>query len=51
LAILVGCVLGPLTYLFDPDSSLLVTGLVAGSLGYWVDRRWLRKRHTAAGSR
>lgn len=43
LAILLGCVLGPITYVFNPDSSLLVTGLVAGSLGYWVDRQWLRR--------
>jgi hypothetical protein len=46
-----GCVLGPLTYWFDADSSLLVTGLVAGSLGYWVDRRWLRKPQIASGAR
>ncbi len=49
LAIVMGCVLGPLTYWFDADSSLLVTGLVAGSLGYWVDRRWLRKPQIASG--
>ena len=44
LAIVLGCVVGPLTYLVNPDMSLLVTGLVAGSLGYWVDRRWWRAR-------
>ena len=49
LAIVMGCVLGPLTYLVDPDSSLLVTGLLAGSLGYWIDRRWLRPRRSAPG--
>jgi len=49
LAIVMGCVLGPLTYLADPDSSLLVTGLLAGSLGYWIDRRWLRTRRSAPG--
>lgn len=49
LAILIGCVLGPVTYLVNPDSSLLVTGLVAGSLGYWVDRRWLRPRSACQG--
>lgn len=42
LAIVMGCVLGPLMYLLDADTSLLTTGLLAGSLGYWVDRRWLR---------
>ncbi len=51
LAILMGCVLGPLTYWFDPDSSLLVTGLVAGSVGYWVDRRWWRKPQATSGAR
>ena len=44
LAIGLGCVLGPLFFLLDPDSSLLLTGLVAGTLAYVVDRRWLRPR-------
>jgi predicted branched-subunit amino acid permease len=42
LAIVLGCLLGPGFYLWDSDTSLLTTGLVAGSLAYWVDRRWLR---------
>jgi predicted branched-subunit amino acid permease len=42
IAIGLGCVLGPMFYLWDADSSLLATGLVAGTLGYVVDRRWLR---------
>jgi predicted branched-subunit amino acid permease len=45
LAILLGCTLGPMFYLWDKDSSLLVTGLVAGSVAYWVDRQWIRRRH------
>lgn len=51
LAIVLGCVVGPLTYVFNPDSSLLVTGLVAGTLGYWVDRRWCRPRQAAQRGR
>jgi predicted branched-subunit amino acid permease len=43
LGIAFGCVLGPAFYLWDADSSLLTTGLVAGSLAYAIDRRWLRK--------
>jgi predicted branched-subunit amino acid permease len=44
LAIGLGCVLGPFFFLLDADSSLLLTGLVAGTLAYGVDRRWLRPR-------
>lgn len=44
LAIGLGCVFGPIFFLLDPDSSLLLTGLVAGTLAYVVDRRWLRPR-------
>lgn len=44
LAIGLGCVLGPLFFLLDADSSLLLTGLVAGTLAYAIDRRWLRPR-------
>jgi predicted branched-subunit amino acid permease len=44
LAIGLGCVLGPLFFLLDADSSLLLTGLVAGTLAYAIDRRWLRSR-------
>jgi predicted branched-subunit amino acid permease len=44
LAIGLGCVLGPLFFMLDADSSLLLTGLVGGSAAYLVDRRWLRPR-------
>jgi predicted branched-subunit amino acid permease len=44
IAIGLGCILGPVFYVFDADSSLLLTGLVAGTLAYVVDRRWLRPR-------
>jgi len=44
MAIGLGCLLGPMFYAFDRDSSLLLTGLVAGTLAYAVERRWLRQR-------
>ncbi len=44
LAIGLGCVFGPLFFIFDADSSLLLTGLVAGTLAYVIDRKWLRPR-------
>jgi predicted branched-subunit amino acid permease len=42
IAIGLGCLLGPLFFVWDADSSLLVTGLVAGTAAYVIDRRWLR---------
>ena len=42
LAIVLGCVMGPVFFLWDADSSLLSTGLVAGTLAYVIDRWWLR---------
>jgi len=44
IAIGLGCVLGPAFYVLDADSSLLLTGLVAGTAAYFIDRRWLRPR-------
>lgn len=44
LAILLGCLLGPAFYLWDANSSLLTTGLVAGTLAYAIDRLWIRGR-------
>ena len=44
IAIGLGCVLGPAFYVLDADSSLLLTGLVAGTLAYVIERRWLRPR-------
>mgnify|MGYP000078295518 CR=1 FL=1 len=44
IAIGLGCIFGPMFYVWDADSSLLLTGVVAGSLAYGVDRRWLRAR-------
>jgi predicted branched-subunit amino acid permease len=44
LAIGLGCMLGPAFFVLDADSSLLLTGLVGGTLAYVIDRRWLRPR-------
>ncbi len=44
LAIGLGCLLGPLFFMLDADSSLLLTGLVGGTAAYVIDRRWLRPR-------
>jgi hypothetical protein len=46
IAIGLGCVFGPVFYVLDADSSLLLTGIVAGTLAYAIDRRWLRPRPT-----
>ncbi len=42
LAIGLGCLLGPVFFMLDADSSLLLTGLVGGTAAYLIDRRWLR---------
>jgi len=44
IAIVLGCVMGPAFYLLDANSSLLTTGLVAGTLAYALDRKWLRPK-------
>jgi predicted branched-subunit amino acid permease len=44
LAIGLGCLLGPVFFMLDVDSSLLLTGLVGGTAAYLIDRRWLRPR-------
>ena len=44
LAVGLGCIFGPVFYVWDADSSLLLTGMVGGTLAYVIDRRWLRPR-------
>ncbi|SNX29216.1 Predicted branched-chain amino acid permease (azaleucine resistance) [Polynucleobacter meluiroseus] len=44
IAIVLGCLLGPVFFLIHRDSSLLTTGLVAGTIAYLVDRKLLRHR-------
>jgi len=43
LAVFLGCILGPIFYMLDADTSLLMTGLVGGSLAYGFDRKFIRK--------
>jgi hypothetical protein len=40
--------MGPFFYLLDRDTSLLTTGIVAGTLAYWIDRQYLRKRRSVS---
>ena len=49
IAIGLGFVLGPLFYTLDRDTSLLSTGLVAGTIAYFIDRKILRKRAGVIG--
>jgi predicted branched-subunit amino acid permease len=49
LAIVLGCALLPLLYTLDRDSSLLATGLIAGTLAYGIDRQFLRHSSPASG--
>lgn len=49
IAILLGCLLGPVFFLLHRDSSLLTTGLVAGSIAYVIDRKFLRKKAGVIG--
>ena len=44
LALLIGALLGPPLYILTPDWSLLITGLLAGSAGFWFDRRMATAR-------
>ena len=49
LAILFGCIAGPICYLIDRDTSLLTAGLVGGTLAYWIDRTWIRRYDRRGG--
>lgn len=44
LAVAVGVIAGPLLHLVSPDWGLILTGVIAGGIGYAIDRR-LRRRH------
>jgi len=44
IAICLGCIFGPLFFIVDRDTSLLTAGLVAGTLAYFIDRKFLRKK-------
>jgi len=43
LAVFLGAILGPIFYALDPDSSLLLSGLVGGTAAYWIDKVYIRK--------
>jgi len=43
LAVVAGAILGPILYTLDPDSSLILSGLLGGSAAYWIDRLFIRK--------
>ncbi|MEM7169993.1 MAG: AzlC family ABC transporter permease [Pseudomonadota bacterium] len=43
LAMVFGAVAGPLMYLATPDWGLLLTGLIAGSVAFVLDRIWQRR--------
>ena len=49
IAIVLGCLMGPMFYMLDHDSSLFSTGLVVGSIAYFIDRKWIRKRSGMIG--
>jgi predicted branched-subunit amino acid permease len=44
LALVAGAVLGPLLHILSPDWSLIVTGFVAGSLAFVLDKAMVRRK-------
>jgi len=46
IAILLGAVMGPVSYLWSPDYSLLIAGLAGGTIAYIFDR-YLRGKNLA----
>ena len=49
IAIILGCAFGPMFYLLHRESSLLSTGLVAGTIAYLIDRKFFRKKPGVIG--
>ena len=49
IAIGLGFILGPFFFILDRDTSLLTTGLVAGTVAYLFDRKVLRKKAGVIG--
>lgn len=49
IAIGLGFVFGPLFFILDRDTSLLTTGLFAGTIAYLIDRKLIRKRAGVIG--
>jgi hypothetical protein len=49
IALLLGCIFGPIFFVIDRDTSLLTAGLVSGTIAYVIDRKLLRKKAGLAG--
>jgi predicted branched-subunit amino acid permease len=49
IALLLGCIFGPIFFVIDRDTSLLTAGLVAGTMAYIIDRQFLRKKAGVIG--
>jgi len=49
IALMLGCIFGPIFFFIDRDTSLLTSGLVAGTLAYFIDRQYLRKKPGVIG--
>ena len=49
IALLLGCIFGPIFFMIDRDTSLLSAGLVAGTIAYLIDRKFLRKKAGVIG--
>jgi hypothetical protein len=49
IAILMGCIFGPIFFIVDRDTSLLTAGVIGGTLAYFIDRKFLRKRPGVIG--
>ena len=49
IALMMGCIFGPIFFMLDRDTSLLSSGLVAGTIAYLIDRKLLRKKSGLVG--
>jgi predicted branched-subunit amino acid permease len=49
IAILLGCIFGPIFFILDRDTSLLAAGLVAGTIAYFIERKFLRNKTGVIG--
>jgi hypothetical protein len=49
IAILLGCIFGPIFFAIDRDTSLLTAGLVSGTIAYFIDRQFFRKKTGIVG--
>ena len=49
IALILGCAVGPIFFILDRDTSLLTAGIFAGTLAYFIDRQFLRKKAGVIG--